>query len=61
MNHQKPIVSSPLSGMFRSPVGAWVSPVRFSSGALWFKPLKEITRRNVLGALQMTHQKTTVD
>lgn len=41
-------VKSPLAGLFRSPVGAWVAPVRFASGAVWFKPLAVPTRQGVL-------------
>ena len=41
-------VKSPLAGLFRSPVGAWVAPVRSASGAVWFKALAVPTRQGVL-------------
>lgn len=46
----KAAISSPLVGMFRHPCGAWVRPVRFRSGGVWFQPLPAVTRRVVLGA-----------
>ena len=41
-------VKSPLAGLFRSPVGAWVAPYRMASGFVWFAPLKVPTRQGVL-------------
>jgi hypothetical protein len=38
-----------LAGMFTSPCGAWVAPYRMRSGAVWFAPLRGITRTSVLG------------
>ena len=40
---------SPLAGMFRSPVGAWVRPVGFKSGAVWFRSLPAVTLSGVVG------------
>lgn len=45
----KVAISTPMAGMFRHPVGAWVHPERFKSGAVWYRPLRAMTRRGVLG------------
>jgi hypothetical protein len=41
---------TPLSGLFRSPCGAWVALYRMNSGAGWFRPLAACTRQGVLTA-----------
>ena len=41
--------SSPVTGLFRFPVGVWVSPYRMGGGLIWWKPLKGATRMGVLG------------
>ncbi len=48
-NTSKASISTPMAGMFRHPVGAWVHPERFKSGAVWYRPLRAMTRRGVLG------------
>ena len=48
-NTSKASISTPMAGMFRHPVGAWVHPERFKSGAVSYRPLRAMTRRGVLG------------
>jgi len=40
---------SPLAGMFAHPCGAWVRPLHFRSGAVWFRSLAAVTRSGVAG------------
>lgn len=42
------LIPAKLAGMFASPVGAWVHPQRFKSGAVWFRPVGVLTRQGVL-------------
>lgn len=41
--------STPLIGLFTHPCGVWVAPYRMRSGALWFRPIASVARRNLLG------------
>lgn len=45
---------SPMAGIFRFPCGIWVSPVRFASGATWWRPLAIPTGR----VFQITKQRS---
>lgn len=43
--------TAPMRGMFSSPCGAWTSPIAVRSGLVHWCPLRQMTRRGVLGAL----------
>lgn len=41
----------PLVGMLASPCGVWVQVKKMGAHGVWGRPLREMTRRGVLGAL----------